>query len=78
MSRCRVSEAGGADCRAPLKELGRRTLTNLYNERPQWLADAHAKLDATVAEAYGWEAETSADHALHKLLELNLRIPTDN
>ena len=64
--------------KAPLQELGRRTLTKLYNERPQWLADAHAKLDATVAEAYGWEAETSADHALHKLLELNLRIPTDN
>ena len=63
---------------APLRELGRRTLTNLYNERPRWLVDGHAKLDATVAEAYGWEAETSADNALHKLLELNLRIPTDN
>ena len=32
------------------KELGRRTLTNLYNERPQWLVDAHAELDAAVAE----------------------------
>ena len=29
------------------------TLTNLYNTRPQWLADAHANLDAAVAEAYG-------------------------
>ena len=58
---------------APLRELRRRTLTNLYNERPQWLADAHAELDAAVAMAYGWKAETSADHALHKLLELNLR-----
>ena len=58
---------------APLRELRRRTLTNLYNERPQWLADAHAELDAAVAVAYGWKAETSADHALHKLLELNLR-----
>ena len=63
---------------APVRELRRRTLTNLYNERPRWLVDGHAKLDATVAEAYGWEAETSADNALHKLLELNLRIPTDN
>ena len=58
---------------APLKELGRRTLTNLYNERPRWLVDAHRGLDAAVALAYGWEAETSADHALHKLLELNVR-----
>ena len=31
-----------------------RTLTNLYNARPQWLADAHATLDAAVATAYGW------------------------
>ena len=58
---------------APVRELRRRTLTNLYNERPQWLDDAHAELDAAVAVAYGWEAETSADHALHKLLELNLQ-----
>ena len=28
---------------APLQELKRRTLTNLYNQRPQWLADAHAR-----------------------------------
>jgi type II restriction/modification system DNA methylase subunit YeeA len=26
-----------------------RTLTNLYNERPQWLADAHRDLDIAVA-----------------------------
>jgi type II restriction/modification system DNA methylase subunit YeeA len=36
------------------KELKRRTLTNLYNQRPQWLANAHAALDEVVAEAYGW------------------------
>ena len=35
------------------KELRKRTLTNLYNARPQWLEDAHAALDAAVAEAYG-------------------------
>ena len=34
------------------KELKARTLTNLYNARPQWLADAHAALDAAVAAAY--------------------------
>lgn len=27
-------------------ELKKRTLTNLYNARPQWLANAHAALDA--------------------------------
>ena len=43
-----------ATAAAPLQALGRRTLTNLYNERPQWLAHAHAKLDAAVASAYGW------------------------
>jgi len=33
--------------------LKKRTLTNLYNARPQWLADAHDALDAAVAAAYG-------------------------
>ena len=57
---------------APLKELGRRTLTNLYNERPQWLVDAHAELDAAVAGAYGWTAEISSDEVLEHLLAANL------
>ncbi len=34
-----------------------RTLTNLYNERPQWLVEAHEALDAAVAAAYGWPAD---------------------
>ena len=34
------------------KALKKRTLTNLYNARPQCLADAHAALDAAVAAAY--------------------------
>ena len=53
------------------KELKKRTLTNLYNARPQWLADAHATLDAAVAAAYGWDAEISEDDALAELLALN-------
>ena len=57
---------------APLRILGRRTLTNLYNERPQWLVDAHADLDASVAAAYGWAADTSDEDALNQLLQLNL------
>ena len=58
---------------ATAKELKQRTLTNLYNARPQWLVDAHAALDAAVAEAYGWDAGISEDEALGELLELNLR-----
>ena len=54
------------------KELKARTLTNLYNARPQWLADAHAALDAAVAAAYGWDAGISEEEALGKLLALNL------
>ena len=53
------------------KALKKRTLTNLYNARPQWLADAHAGLDAAVAGAYGWPADISEGDALRELLELN-------
>ncbi len=52
-----------------------RTLTNLYNTRPQWLADAHATLDAAVATAYGWPTYISDDDALAQLLALNLANP---
>ena len=54
------------------KELSARTLTALYNARPQWLVDAHAALDVAVATAYGWDAEISRDEALRGLLALNL------
>lgn len=53
-------------------ELKKRTLTNLYNQRPQWLADAHRDLDAAVAAAYDWPADIPEEEALAKLLELNL------
>ena len=53
--------------------LKKRTLTNLYNARPQWLVDAHAQLDAAVAAAYGWPAEITDDAALKELLERNQR-----
>ena len=73
MSRWRGIRSGRCRLRrAPLRELGRRTLTNLYNERPQWLEDAHAELDATVAEAYGYEANISDRDALKDLLNINL------
>ena len=53
------------------KALKKRTLTSLYNARPQWLADAHAALDAAVAAAYGWSANISDDEVLRELLALN-------
>jgi type II restriction/modification system DNA methylase subunit YeeA len=53
-------------------KLKARTLTALYNQRPQWLADAHEALDRAVAAAYGWPEDISADDALAKLLALNL------
>ena len=53
------------------KALKKRTLTNLYNARPQWLTDAHVALDAAVASAYGWPANISDDEALRELLALN-------
>ncbi len=57
------------------KELAQRTLTKLYNQRPAWLAAAHAQLDAAVAAAYGWTDYTPAlpdEEILRRLLALNL------
>ena len=54
-------------------ELKKRTLTNLYNQRPTWLANAHATLDAAVAAAYGWPANITDAEILEKLLALNLQ-----
>ena len=59
------------------KALKKRTLTSLYNARPQWLADAHAALDAAVAAAYGWSANISDDEVLRKLLVLRPRVFLD-
>ncbi len=58
---------------APVRELGRRTLTNLYNERPQWLTDAHGELDVAVAAAYTWKPDAPDTEALEQLLRLNLK-----
>jgi type II restriction/modification system DNA methylase subunit YeeA len=51
--------------------LKKRTLTNLYNERPAWLDMAHRDLDAAVAAAYGWPADLSDDEILERLFKLN-------
>ena len=61
---------------AAAAELKKRTLTNLYNARPAWLAHAHAALDAAVADAYGWGDDWRAsrltdDEILARLFRLN-------
>lgn len=53
-------------------DLKKRTLTNLYNERPTWLDLAHQQLDRAVLDAYGWPHDLSDDEILQRLLDLNL------
>jgi hypothetical protein len=57
------------------RQLAKRTLTNLYNDRPEWLALAHRKLDEAVFDAYGWDFSLTDEEILKHLLELNLESP---
>ena len=55
-------------------DLKKRTLTNLYNLRPTWLALAHETLDKAVAAAYGWtdySPQWTEDDILRRLLTMN-------
>jgi hypothetical protein len=66
---------------ADAKALHKRTLTNLYNQRPAWLAMAHEALDTAVAAAYGWADYTphmGDDEILSRLLALNLQRAAQN
>ena len=53
-------------------ELKKRTLTNLYNQRPTWLDLAHRTLDHAVLDAYDWPPDESDEDILARLLALNL------
>jgi type II restriction/modification system DNA methylase subunit YeeA len=56
--------------------LKKRTLTNLYNDRPEWLNLAHEALDRAVAYAYGWTDYTphwTEEDILSRLLALNIQ-----
>jgi type II restriction/modification system DNA methylase subunit YeeA len=53
------------------EELKKRTLTNLYNQRPEWLANAHKALDEAVFAAYGWPSGLGKEEILSRLLKLN-------
>jgi hypothetical protein len=64
-----------ANCAAAL---AKRTLTNLYNQRPTWLDLAHRRLDEAVCVAYraarggDWSADLPTERILGQLLALNL------
>ena len=53
------------------EDLKNRTLTNLYNQRPEWLSNAHRTLDEAVFAAYGWPCNLSKEEILARLLALN-------
>jgi hypothetical protein len=53
-------------------DLKKRTLTNLYNQRPTWLDLAHERLDEVVLDAYAWPHDLTDDQILERLLALNL------
>jgi hypothetical protein len=53
-------------------ELKKRTLTNLYNQRPTWLDLAHKTLDQAVLDAYNQPHNISDEEILERLLALNL------
>ena len=58
--------------------LKKRTLTNLYNDRPTWLANLHDDLDAAVFAAYGWPEmpfDLGEEEMLGRLLALNRNVP---
>lgn len=52
-------------------DLKTRTLTKLYNARPEWLAHAHRTLDEAVFAAYGWPTNLTDQEILARLLALN-------
>ena len=53
--------------------LRRRTMTALYNERPEWLFLAHRTLDEAVAAAYEVAGDIADDELLEMLLAKNLK-----
>ena len=54
-----------------MQSLQERTLTELYNEPPEWLLGIHRRLDEAVFAAYRWPPEILEDELLERLLALN-------
>jgi type II restriction/modification system DNA methylase subunit YeeA len=55
--------------------LKKRTLTELYNQRPTWLDQAHEHLDKAVHAAYGWDYPLGREEILQRLVALNAERP---
>jgi hypothetical protein len=71
-NRCQQNQPHPPD--ASEADLKKRTLTNLYNARPAWLAAAHTALDRAAWAAYGWDddpADSTDEEILARLLALN-------
>lgn len=56
-----LTEADLSAAASAKAEAKKRTLTNLYNARPEWLHLAHLKLDRAVFAAYGWQGLNPED-----------------
>ncbi len=67
----RLREAWLNPPNASEEDLKTRTLTKLYNARPEWLASAHRTLDQAVFAAYGWASNLTDQDILGRLLALN-------
>lgn len=52
-------------------KLRKRTLTDLYNDQPTWLQQAHQRLDEAVFNAYRWPSPMLADDLVARLAALN-------
>ena len=61
----------GTGVREPGVREPNRTLTGLYNTRPDWLDLAHRRLDQAVFAAYDWPPDLADDAILERLLALN-------
>lgn len=48
-----------------------RTMTELYNLRPEWLKLAHQRVDEATARAYGWPVDLTEEEILERLFKLN-------
>ena len=68
-----------ASCTAGFTELWSLRLCTWLGKgndpRPQWLADAHAALDAAVAAAYGWPVDIGGDRAATLIIPVRCEPP---
>ena len=64
-------EAWSSQWDGELEGVKKGTLTDLYNENPTWLQNAHKELDDAVLDAYGWVSDIDQSEIIGQLLNLN-------